>query len=115
MNYTTKRINPKQPETADYTPPRINNSAISPALSNLIEKSVKPDVLDKIRELDNSASADTQLPNVYNKPIPRHSNPLRARSGLYFRDIMNETHNIRNITGESSRTLSNKSLDNVHK
>jgi hypothetical protein len=120
MNYTVNRNNPKQPENANPPNPLIVNQFIpSPSpeaninktLTDLISQSVNPDVLEKIRELDNSNTFNTNtnsvpIPNA--KPLPINTNPLRAKTGLLYRDILQNATNVRKIDHPSNRSLSHK-------
>lgn len=112
MDFTTRRINPKQPENANPIPPKTNDQSqhtngMSATLANFVERTIDPSVLEKIRELDTSnASSITQTfapISEFSKPLPINANPLRTRSGLYFRDILGESNNIRQLGGDNSR------------
>jgi hypothetical protein len=112
MDFTTKRINAKKPDNANYNLPKINDhssttNGMSATLANFVDRTIDPSVLEKIRELDTSnASSITQTftpISTLSKPLPINANPLRVRSGLYFRDILGESNNIRQLGGDVSR------------
>jgi len=122
MNYTINRQNPKEPENANPPNPHIVNHFVSPpsettiskTLTDLITQSVDPDILEKIRELDNSnqfpsttqqASTST-IPNA--KPLPLNGNPLREKSGLLYRDILKNADNVRVLGDASNRSMRHK-------
>ena len=125
MNFTINRNNPKEPENANPYPPHVVNQyvpeqTISKALTELITQTVDPNVLDKIRELDNSntfistdnPNANTNIqshsaiPNA--KPLPLNGNPFREKTGLLYRDILHETTNVRKIGDKSNRSIIHK-------
>jgi hypothetical protein len=118
MNYTVNRNNPKQPENANPPNPHIVNQYVSPpssdpninkTLTDLISQSVNPDVLEKIRELDNSNTFNVNtvpIPNA--KPLPSTANPLRAKTGLLYRDILQNATNVRKIGNPSNRSNQHK-------
>ena len=119
MNFTVNRTNPKEPENANPFPPHIVNQYssnkdddnISKALTDLITQTVDPDVLEKIRELDNSStftpptnSFKQAIPNAKSLPI----NPLRDKTGLLYRDILRNTDNVRKLGDDANRSVRHK-------
>ena len=112
MNYTENRMNPKQPLNPNHNPPNIVSALTSDRkplennvplpdnspLNEFITKNINinPNVLNKIRELDTTFSANTtELPQlsavpISTKPYISRPNPFRESSGLYFRDILKQ-------------------------
>ena len=88
------------PTISNTTSNNIDNNpdSLSNTLIGLISRSVKPDVLEKIQELDrtNSDIQNTQLENNVSIPSIKNVNPLRKKSGLYFRDMVKQP-NLRKI------------------
>ena len=86
MNFTTNRMNPKIPTNS--IAPATTFSGPTPAfqISMPNNKPIDPNVLNQIRELSNANSIPTTsgTPGVR----PNNPNPFRARSGLWFRDIL---------------------------
>lgn len=86
-----------------------------------IESQVDPRVINKIRDLDplsntqvsnlsmiDAPPLSSSLDNSQNqfsiyRTLPKNTNPLRNKSGLYFRDILNEPEKSINIS-QSIRT-----------
>jgi hypothetical protein len=67
-------------------PPAQNT--LSHTLAGLIDRSVNQDVLQRIQELD---TTNPNLDEYENDPVPsKKNNPLRAKSGLYFRDHLKQ-------------------------
>ena len=80
MNFSTNRINPKMPETAnDPNPTIINGLPPNIQISMPNNRPIDPEVLNKVRNLTSASSG-------FYPATP--SNPLRNRSGLWFRDIL---------------------------
>jgi hypothetical protein len=71
---------------SDQEPPAQNT--LSHTLSGLIDRSVNQDVLQRIQELD---TTNPNTDEYENDPVPaKKNNPLRAKSGLYFRDLLKQ-------------------------
>lgn len=87
-------------------PNLVKQQELNRSLSNILNKSVDENILNKIRDLDpnsvpptptllphslSQTSTNTTIP-VYptiNRSLPK-PNPLHANTGLYFRDILKQ-------------------------
>jgi len=131
MNYTGNRNNHKIPESANppypttinhyastpsaaQPPSQSDNIDITQSLTQLITQSVNPNVLEKIRELDNSntfvsplsSGGESKISN--SKSLPKNANPFRIQSGLYFRDILHTSENVRSVQDPMNRSIHHK-------
>ena len=80
MNFTSIRNNPKIPPTANDPNPKIVQGLppnIQISMPN--NRPIDPEILNKVRSL--ASQTTTTAPG-------QPANPLRSRSGLWFRDIL---------------------------
>jgi hypothetical protein len=88
MNYTSNQAgNFKTPlSTNDLNPTMINHSAANIQMTN--NRKIDPEILNRIREL---APLENTAPN-------QPPNPLRAKTGMMFRDILGRADNNRSCS-----------------
>lgn len=88
MNFTTNRINPKIPDKPIAPTTTFSGQIPAFQISMPNNRPIDPHVLNQIRELSNANSIPTTSGNYTPGVGPNNPNPFRARSGLWFRDIL---------------------------
>jgi hypothetical protein len=84
MNFTTNRANPKVPPTAnDPNPQIIPGLPPNIQISMPNNRPIDPEIINKVRSLASQGTTTSTTTGTV-RPV----NPLRSRSGLWFRDIL---------------------------